>query len=83
MSKRKESLICLEYNCINTIRSSDHRPVFALFSLILKPGSDNIALAAGAFNRAIYIAGNQRRALRLDKLKTKKAAVHAKVCSIQ
>ncbi|CAH8511130.1 unnamed protein product [Heterobilharzia americana] len=83
MSKRKESLICLDYNCINTIRSSDHRPVFALFSLLLKPGSDNIALAAGAFNRDIFIAGNQRRALRLDKLKARKSTVHAKVCSIQ
>ncbi|KAH8859507.1 72 kDa inositol polyphosphate 5-phosphatase [Schistosoma japonicum] len=64
LSKQKGNLICLEYNYINTIRSSDHRPVFAIFSLILKPGSDNIALAAGAFNREIYIAGT------LIKIKT-------------
>ncbi|XP_018650134.1 putative type IV inositol 5-phosphatase [Schistosoma mansoni] len=57
MSKKKGNLICLDYNSINTIRSSDHRPVFALFSLVLRPGSDNIALAAGAFNREVYIAG--------------------------
>ncbi|CAH8513640.1 unnamed protein product [Schistosoma margrebowiei] len=83
MSKKKDNLICLDYNSINTIRSSDHRPVFALFSLVLRPGSDNIALAAGAFNREIYIAGNQRRALRLDKLKSRKSTIHARVCTIQ
>ncbi|RTG86022.1 inositol polyphosphate 5-phosphatase INPP5E [Schistosoma bovis] len=66
MSKKKDNLICLDYNSINTIRSSDHRPVFALFSLVLRPGSDNIALAAGAFNREIYIAGSEETTLPTD-----------------
>ncbi|KAH8859504.1 72 kDa inositol polyphosphate 5-phosphatase [Schistosoma japonicum] len=83
LSKQKGNLICLEYNYINTIRSSDHRPVFAIFSLILKPGSDNIALAAGAFNREIYIAGNQRRALRLDKMAARKYTTRTRTCTIQ
>ncbi|OON15177.1 hypothetical protein X801_09023, partial [Opisthorchis viverrini] len=54
--QKKGTVCCVHYDSIRTIRSSDHRPVYGYYTVCLKPGCDNVALAAGAFHRDIYIA---------------------------
>ncbi|GAA32796.2 phosphatidylinositol-bisphosphatase [Clonorchis sinensis] len=56
--QKKGTVNCVHYDSVRTIRSSDHRPVYGYYTVCLKPGCDNIALAAGAFHRDIYIAAS-------------------------
>ncbi|VDK88571.1 unnamed protein product [Dibothriocephalus latus] len=39
-SKKKEDVKCLAYDSISHVRCSDHRPVYAVFTVSLKPGRD-------------------------------------------
>ncbi|CAH8606416.1 unnamed protein product [Dicrocoelium dendriticum] len=82
LAHRKGEVTCLHYDSIRTIRSSDHRPVYGFYAVHLKPGCDNIALAAGAFHRDVYIAGNRRRALQFDLTKPRSTS-HTKMCRTQ
>lgn len=67
---------CLAYDSVQSITSSDHKPVWALFRNAIRPGIDSIPLAAGLFNREVYLEGMKRR---LDSSYTEAPAV----CSIQ
>ncbi|KAK2711371.1 inositol polyphosphate 5-phosphatase E-like [Artemia franciscana] len=51
---------CLQYDSVSKITSSDHKPVWGLFSVTVKPGDSKIPLAAGLFNRQVYIEGTKR-----------------------
>ncbi|KAF5399846.1 Phosphatidylinositol-bisphosphatase [Paragonimus heterotremus] len=83
MSQKKGTVVCLHYDMIPAIRTSDHRAVYGFYSLKLKAGCDNVALAAGSFHRDIYIAGNQRRARRFDPICLPKSSSKTRVCSLQ
>ncbi|KAH8397537.1 hypothetical protein KR222_009058 [Zaprionus bogoriensis] len=52
---------CLLYDSVPSITTSDHKPVWALFRTLIRAGSDAIPLAAGLFNRDIYLEGMRRR----------------------
>jgi phosphatidylinositol-bisphosphatase len=39
------------------LKKSDHRPVYGLYEVILKPGRDGIQLSAGQFDREVYMEG--------------------------
>uniref|UniRef100_A0A182N7Z0 phosphoinositide 5-phosphatase n=1 Tax=Anopheles dirus TaxID=7168 RepID=A0A182N7Z0_9DIPT len=67
---------CLAYDSVQSITSSDHKPVWALFRNIIRPGIDTIPLAAGLFNREVYLEGMKRR---LDN----SGAGSSAVCNIQ
>nr|XP_029735455.1 inositol polyphosphate 5-phosphatase E isoform X1 [Aedes albopictus]XP_029735456.1 inositol polyphosphate 5-phosphatase E isoform X1 [Aedes albopictus]XP_029735457.1 inositol polyphosphate 5-phosphatase E isoform X1 [Aedes albopictus]XP_029735458.1 inositol polyphosphate 5-phosphatase E isoform X1 [Aedes albopictus]XP_029735459.1 inositol polyphosphate 5-phosphatase E isoform X1 [Aedes albopictus] len=67
---------CLAYDSVQSIITSDHKPVWALFRSIIRPGVDTIPLAAGLFNREVYLEGMKRR---LDSSGSSSSAV----CSIQ
>ncbi|XP_062544427.1 inositol polyphosphate 5-phosphatase E isoform X2 [Armigeres subalbatus] len=67
---------CLAYDSVQNIITSDHKPVWALFRSIVRPGVDTIPLAAGLFNRDVYLEGMKRR---LDSSGSSSSAV----CSIQ
>uniref|UniRef100_A0A1B0CRQ2 phosphoinositide 5-phosphatase n=2 Tax=Lutzomyia longipalpis TaxID=7200 RepID=A0A1B0CRQ2_LUTLO len=67
---------CLAYDSVPSIVSSDHKPVWALFRNIIRPGLDSMPLAAGLFNRDVYIEGMKRR------LNSKNSSSSV-VCSIQ
>jgi len=62
-SKRLGHIVNSQYNCVPSIRTSDHRPVFALFKAQLMAGRDDIPLNAGSFNRDVYLNGLRRRAI--------------------
>nr|XP_032832265.1 phosphatidylinositol polyphosphate 5-phosphatase type IV [Petromyzon marinus] len=57
----------LLYTSCRSIRTSDHRPVFALYSVKLRPGRDNIPLSAGKFVRDVYLEANRRRVQRSQR----------------
>ena len=50
---------CLFY--LSGVLTSDHKPVWGMFEVKIKPGKDSIPLAGGLFNRQIYLEGLKRR----------------------
>ncbi|KAK2575647.1 hypothetical protein KPH14_011910 [Odynerus spinipes] len=78
-SSHKDGAIeCLIYDSVPSICTSDHKPVWGVFKTTIRPGIDTIPLAAGLFNRDIYIEGIKRRAAAMDL-----SEETSKVCSIQ
>ncbi|CAK1596064.1 unnamed protein product [Parnassius mnemosyne] len=69
---------CLAYNSVQSVCTSDHKPVWALFSAALRPGTDIVPLAAGLFNREVYLEGIKRRRALLDH-----APGTSAICSLQ
>ena len=43
-SKKKNSITCLHYDSVNAIKDSDHKPVFSLFEVNIRPGKDKYVL---------------------------------------
>ncbi|GLV34574.1 Inositol polyphosphate 5-phosphatase E [Carabus blaptoides fortunei] len=68
---------CVVYDSVPSITTSDHKPVWGVFLAQVRPGIDTIPLAAGLFNREVYLEGIRRRALNhhLNKSST--------VCALQ
>ncbi|XP_050346282.1 inositol polyphosphate 5-phosphatase E [Nymphalis io] len=71
-------LKCFAYNSVQSVVTSDHKPVWALFSAALRPGTDVVPLAAGLFNREVYLEGIKRRRALLDH-----APGTSAICNIQ
>ncbi|CAH0719440.1 unnamed protein product, partial [Brenthis ino] len=71
-------LKCVAYNSVQSVVTSDHKPVWALFSAALRPGTDIVPLAAGLFNREVYLEGIKRRRALLDH-----APGTSAICNIQ
>ncbi|CAH1967933.1 unnamed protein product [Acanthoscelides obtectus] len=71
-------LQCLVYDSVPSITTSDHKPVWGVFKTYLRPGLDNIPLAAGLFNRDVYLEGLKRRAATMCNAKGAST-----VCSVQ
>ncbi|XP_046470066.1 inositol polyphosphate 5-phosphatase E isoform X1 [Neodiprion pinetum] len=65
-SYKDGTLECLIYDSVPSICTSDHKPVWGVYKTILRPGIDTIPLAAGLFNREIYLEGIKRRAAAMD-----------------
>lgn len=61
-TKRPGHATCLAYDSIPDIKTSDHKPVFALMECQIRPGKDTIPLNAGLFKRDVYIEALRRRA---------------------
>jgi len=78
-TKKKDTVSWVFYDSATTIQLSDHKPVFALFQCQLRPGRDNIPLAAGLFNRNVYLKALSRRAAYLDPSISHKIS---KVCTV-
>ncbi|KAM8796554.1 INP5E phosphatase, partial [Eudromia elegans] len=82
-SRHKDDIHAVKYSSCPGIRTSDHRPVFALFRVKVRPGRDNIPLAAGQFDRELYLIGIKRRITReLKKRQEQKDQKSSSVCSI-
>ncbi|XP_027622069.1 72 kDa inositol polyphosphate 5-phosphatase [Tupaia chinensis] len=60
-SRHKGDICPLKYASCPGIKTSDHRPVYGLFRVKVRPGRDNIPLAAGKFDRELYLLGIKRR----------------------
>ncbi|CAK8671701.1 phosphatidylinositol polyphosphate 5-phosphatase type IV-like [Clavelina lepadiformis] len=60
--KTPETIKCIKYDCVTTVKHSDHRPVYALYKVALKPGKDSFPLTTGKFKHDIYTEAARRRA---------------------
>ncbi|KFV76157.1 72 kDa inositol polyphosphate 5-phosphatase, partial [Struthio camelus australis] len=82
-SRHKDDIHAVKYSSCPVLKTSDHRPVFALFRVKVRPGRDNIPLAAGQFDRELYLIGIKRRITReLKKRHEQKDQKSSSVCSI-
>ncbi|XP_010019064.1 PREDICTED: 72 kDa inositol polyphosphate 5-phosphatase [Nestor notabilis] len=82
-SRYRDDIHAVKYSSCPVIKTSDHRPVFALFRVKVRPGRDNIPLAAGQFDRELYLIGIKRRITReLQKRKEQKDQKSSSICSI-
>nr|XP_037289217.1 phosphatidylinositol polyphosphate 5-phosphatase type IV-like [Rhipicephalus microplus] len=78
-SKRKGHIECILYDSIPLMQTSDHRPVYGLYEVVIRPGRDNTRLSAGLFNRDIYLEAVRRRAAALEIRQSLKAS---QVCAV-
>ncbi|XP_012576630.1 PREDICTED: 72 kDa inositol polyphosphate 5-phosphatase [Condylura cristata] len=63
-SRHGDDICAVGYSSCPGVRTSDHRPVYGLFRVKVRPGRDNIPLAAGKFDRELYLLGIRRRVSR-------------------
>ncbi|XP_015588623.1 inositol polyphosphate 5-phosphatase E isoform X2 [Cephus cinctus] len=77
-SQKDGALECLIYDSVPNICTSDHKPVWGVFKTTIRPGIDTIPLAAGLFNREVYLEGIKRRAAAMDE-----SYGTSRVCAIQ
>ncbi|XP_054282775.1 inositol polyphosphate 5-phosphatase E isoform X2 [Macrosteles quadrilineatus] len=57
---------CVAYASVPEVCTSDHKPVWGLYKVPVRPGLDTIPLAAGMFNREVYLEAIKRRAAAMD-----------------
>ncbi|XP_063000791.1 phosphatidylinositol polyphosphate 5-phosphatase type IV [Elgaria multicarinata webbii] len=82
-SRHKDEIHAVKYSSCLGIKTSDHRPVYGLFRVKVRPGRDNIPLAAGQFDRELYLIGIKRRITReLQKKQALKDQKSSAVCSV-
>ncbi|XP_067327916.1 phosphatidylinositol polyphosphate 5-phosphatase type IV [Anolis sagrei] len=82
-SRHKDDIHAVKYSSCLGIKTSDHRPVYGLFRVRIRPGRDNIPLAAGLFDRELYLIGIKRRITReLQKKQALKNQKTSAVCSV-
>ncbi|XP_066466794.1 phosphatidylinositol polyphosphate 5-phosphatase type IV isoform X2 [Tiliqua scincoides] len=82
-SRQKDDIQTVKYSSCLGVKTSDHRPVYGLFRVKVKPGRDNIPLAAGQFDRELYLTGIRRRITReLEKKRALKDQKSSTVCSV-
>lgn len=64
-SKRQRHIQCLIYDWLPQLLSSDHKPVYCLFDVLVRPGHETqnmvTSLNAGLFQREVYLASLKRR----------------------
>ncbi|XP_064458370.1 phosphatidylinositol polyphosphate 5-phosphatase type IV-like [Ornithodoros turicata] len=78
-SRHKTHIECIFYGSVTSMQTSDHRPVYGLYHARVKSGRDNIRLAAGFFNRDVYLEAIRRRAAALEIRRKLKAS---QICSV-
>ncbi|XP_042710307.2 phosphatidylinositol polyphosphate 5-phosphatase type IV isoform X2 [Chrysemys picta bellii] len=82
-SRHKDDIHAVKYSSCSVVKTSDHRPVYGLFRVKVRPGRDNIPLAAGQFDRELYLIGIKRRITReLQKRQEIKDQKSSSVCTV-
>ncbi|KAM9116954.1 phosphatidylinositol polyphosphate 5-phosphatase type IV isoform 2-T2 [Pangshura tecta] len=82
-SRHKDDIHAVKYSSCSVVKTSDHRPVYGLFRVKVRPGRDNIPLAAGQFDRELYLIGIKRRITReLQKRQEIKDQKSSRVCTV-
>ena len=71
----------LRYDSVQDVTSSDHKPVWGIWEVKVRPGRDTIPLAGGLFNRDVYLEGLKRRAEALQPVIARNGQSH--MCIVQ
>ncbi|CAL8102004.1 unnamed protein product [Orchesella dallaii] len=70
---------CLSYESVKDLKTSDHRPVYAIFNVIVRPGFDTLPLTGAQFKRDVFVKAVQQRAkFLLDRRKK----IASSACSV-
>lgn len=83
-SKRQRHIQCLIYDWLPQLLSSDHKPVYCLFDVLVRPGHKQnmvTSLNAGLFQRTVYLEALKRRAEDPDSMRENET-VGSLICSI-
>ena len=56
--------------------TSDHKPVWGIWEVKIRPGKDNVPLSGGLFNREVYLEGLNRRSKALHSPSAGKMTMH-------
>ncbi|EDL08315.1 phosphatidylinositol polyphosphate 5-phosphatase type IV isoform X1 [Mus musculus] len=82
-SRHKGDICPMKYSSCPGIKTSDHRPVYGLFQVKVRPGRDNIPLAAGKFDRELYLIGIKRRISKeIQRQEALKSQSSSAVCTV-
>ncbi|XP_074655396.1 phosphatidylinositol polyphosphate 5-phosphatase type IV-like isoform X2 [Tubulanus polymorphus] len=79
--RKKHGIVCHFYDSVDSIKISDHRPVYGLYEVDIKPGRDNIPLSGGMFDRNVFMEATARRVKLQDSHKNSEKS--SSICSIQ
>ncbi|XP_022108792.1 uncharacterized protein LOC110989031 [Acanthaster planci] len=60
-SRRSAQVYNVLYNACNSIKVSDHRPVYAMYEVKIRPGKDDSLTSGGIFSRDVFNEANKRR----------------------
>ncbi|XP_019612329.2 phosphatidylinositol polyphosphate 5-phosphatase type IV isoform X2 [Rhinolophus sinicus] len=82
-SRHRDDICPVKYSSCPGIKTSDHRPVYGLFRVKVRPGRDNIPLAAGKFDRELYLIGIKRRISKeIQRQRALKTQHSSTVCTV-
>ncbi|XP_076007094.1 phosphatidylinositol polyphosphate 5-phosphatase type IV [Genypterus blacodes] len=81
-NRQSDDIKVVKYTSCSNIKTSDHRPVMAVFQVKLRPGRDNIPLCAAQFDRTLYLEGIRRRMTREMKRREAMNQSSSTICSI-
>ncbi|ESO96192.1 hypothetical protein LOTGIDRAFT_116088 [Lottia gigantea] len=56
-SKKRNHISCLDYNSVMSVKVSDHKPVYGIYQMALKPSKEIRPSAAGHFDKEVYLKG--------------------------
>jgi hypothetical protein len=73
----------IHYDSVFDVTTSDHKPVWGIWEVKLRPGNDSIPLAGGLFNREVYLEGMKRRSEALKPDLRGKQGANANMCNLQ
>ena len=60
--EKRHKIKPLHYDSVQDVVSSDHKPVWGMWEVAIRPGRDNsVPLSGGMFNREVYLEGLKRR----------------------
>ncbi|XP_071506726.1 uncharacterized protein [Diadema antillarum] len=79
-SRKASDISLVHYNSCEQIKTSDHRPVYALFEVDIRPGRDDSLTGGGMFSRPVYVEAIKRRAAKAGM--TKRTQASSAVCSV-
>ena len=51
----------LHYDSVQDVTTSDHKPVWGIWEVKIRPGKDNNPLSGGLLNQKVYLEGLKRR----------------------
>lgn len=78
--RRTDETTVLHYNSCQTIKCSDHRPVYGIYEVKIRPGRDDIYPGSPSFAKDVFAEANRRRAAGGSKQKNK--SQKSAICSV-
>ncbi|XP_071820494.1 uncharacterized protein [Apostichopus japonicus] len=72
----------LYYNSCPTIKCSDHRPVYGIYEVTIRPGRDDHLCGTPNFAKDVFVEANRRRAAAVTGTKSGSKSQKSAICSL-